>query len=129
LKGEKEKMASITIKGAKYDLLFDMWALEQIESEFGGVKKMYDSLRGGDGTVNLSKAMATVFRILANSARDAAGLTTNVTGDEVRHVSVGKLTEAVHAAINEGMKAETQDGNEADDEVHDEYLEEIEKNV
>jgi hypothetical protein len=106
-----------------------MWALEQIESEFGGVKKMYDSLRGGDGTVNLSKAMATVFRILANSSRDAAGLTTNVTGDEVRHVSVGKLTEAVHAAINEGMKAETQDGNEADDEVHDEYLEEIEKNV
>ena len=39
-------MASITIKGKKYDLLFDMWALEQIEDEFGGVKEMQDSLQG-----------------------------------------------------------------------------------
>lgn len=121
-------MASITIKGTKYELLFDMWALEQIEKEFGGVKKMYESLRGGDGA-SLATAISTVFRILANSARDEAGLTANVTGEEVRHVSVGKLTKAVHEAIEEGMKSETTGGNEADDTVHDEYLEEIEKNV
>jgi len=120
-------MASIVIRGKKYNLLFDMWALEQIEQEFGGVKKMYESLRG-DGT-SMATAMSTVFRILANSARDAAGLTANVTGEEVRHTSVGKLTRAVHDAIEEGMKSETTGGNEADDDVHDEYLEEIEKNV
>lgn len=121
-------MASIKIRGTEYELLFDMWALEEIEKEFGGIKKMWENLRGGDGA-SLSKAMATVFKILANSARDAAGLATNVTGDEVRHVPVGKLTEAVHQAIEEGMKSETTGGNEADDEIHDEYLDEIEKNV
>jgi len=119
-------MASITIKGTKYELRFDMWALEQIEEEFGGVKKMYESLSGQGAS--LVKSMSVVFKILANSARDYAGLAPNVTGEEVRHTSVGKLTAAVHAAINEGMKAETSGGNEADDSVHDEYLEEIEKN-
>lgn len=119
-------MASITIKGVKYDLRFDMWALEQIENEFGGVKKMYESLAGKDAS--LVKSMSVVFRILANSARDYAGLKPNVTGEEVRHTSVGLLTRAVHEAIDEGMKAETANGNEADDQVHDEYLEEIEKN-
>ena len=120
-------MASITIRGEKYELLFDMWALEQIENEFGGVKKMYESLRGEGAS--LATAMRTVFKILANSYRDNAGLATNITGEEVRHVSVGKLTKAVHEAIEEGMKSETLGGNEADDEAHDEYLEEIEKNV
>jgi hypothetical protein len=121
-------MVSIVVKGKKYDLLFDMWALEQIEQEFGGVKKMYDSLHGNGEGLNMATAMSAIFRILANSARDAAGLTPNVTGDEVRHFSVGKLTKAVHAAIEEGMKSETTGGNEADDAVHDEYLDEIEKN-
>lgn len=121
-------MAKITIRGTDYELLFDMWALEQIEKEFGGVQKMYDNLRGNNGA-SLAKAMCTVFRILANSARDAAGLATNVTGDEVRHTPIGELTRAVHEAIEEGMKAETQNGNEADDDIHDEYLEEIEKNA
>ena len=119
----------ITIRGKRYELRFDMWALEQIEEEFGGVKKMLMSLHGAEGTV-LSKAMSTVFRILANSARDSAGLEPNVTGDEVRHVSVGLLTQAVHAAIDAGMKSETSGGNEADDNVHDAYEEEYdEKNV
>lgn len=121
-------MASIIIKGKKYDLLFDMWSLEQIEQEFGGVKAMYDGLRGADSR-SMAATMSTVFRILANSARDAAGLEPNVTGDEVRHTSVGKLTEAVREAIQEGMKSETTGGGEADDQVHDEYLDEIEKNV
>ena len=118
-------MASITIKGKKYDLLFDMWALEQIEDEFGGVKEMQDSLQGQGAS--LAKAMASVFRIMANSARDAAGLNPNVTGEEVRHVSIGQLTAAVHQAINEGMKSETAAGGEAVDGTHDGYLEEIER--
>ena len=121
-------MASVTIKGTKYDLLFDMWALEQIETEFGGVNKMLQNLHGGED-VSMTAALRTVFRILANCARDAQGLALNVTGDEIRHCPVGQLTAAVRKAIEEGMKSETTGGNEADDSVHDEYLEEIEKNV
>lgn len=52
-----------------------------------------------------------------------------MTGNEVRHTPVGLLTAAVKQAIEEGMKSETTGGNEADDTVHDEYLEELEKNV
>jgi len=121
-------MTSVTIRGKKYELRFDLWALEQIEEEFGGIKKMYENLGGGD-SASLVRALGTVFRILANSARDYAGLEPNVTGDEVRHEPVGKITAAIHAAINEGMHAETANGNEADDDIHDEYLDEIEKNV
>ena len=121
-------MASITIRGTKYELLFDMWSLEQIEKEFGGVRKMFEAMNGADGA-SLATAMSTIFRILANSARDAAGLAATVTGDEVRHTPVGLLTAAVKQAIEEGMKSETTGGNEADDAVHDEYLEELEKNV
>ena len=119
-------MTSIIVKGKKYDLLFDMWALEQIEEEFGGVKAMFESLNGNNGT-SLAKAMSAIFRILANSARDAAGLPTNVTGEEVRHMSIGKLTAAVHQAIDEGMKSETSAGGAADDETHDAYLDEIDR--
>ena len=36
-------------------------------------------------------------------------------------------TEAVQQAIAEGSKSETTGGNEADDTVHDVYLEEIER--
>ena len=50
----------------------------------------------------------------------------NVTGEEIRHCNVQKVSAAISAAVNEGMKSETTGGNEADDEVHDEYLDEIE---
>ena len=119
----------ITIRGKKYELRFDMWALEQIEEEFGGVKKMLENLRSTEGA-SLSRSMSTVFRILANSARDYAGLEPNVTGDEVRHVPVGELTKAVNAALDHGMKSETTGGNEADDEPQDALEEEYnEKNT
>ena len=128
-KAAKTPKPWIIIRGKKYELRFDVWALEQIEEEFGGVSNMMESLNGQGGAM-LSKAMVTVFRILANSARDYAGLEPNVTGDEVRHEPVGKLTEAVAAAIAAGRRSETTGGNEADDEIYDAYEDEYdEKNV
>jgi len=118
-------MASITIKGKKYPLRFDMYAMEQIEAEFGGLRPMFEALGGGEGA-SIVKALRSVFRILANSARNEMDLPENVTGEEIRHSSVKAVTDAVRAAIEEGMKSETTGGNEADDEIHDEYLEEIE---
>ena len=118
-------MASFTIKGKKYPLKFDMFAMEQIEEEFGGVKGMYEAMRGENG-VSVAKTMKTIFRILANSARNEMDLPENVTGDEVTHCNVHARSDAIAATITEAMHSETTGGNEADDDVHDEYLEEIE---
>lgn len=126
---EQTARPEVTIRGKRYPLRFDLWALEQIEEEFGGVSKMLTNLRGGEGTV-MSATIRTVFRIMANCARDYAGLAPNLTGDEVRHTAMGPLTAAIYAAIDRGMKAETSGGGEADDEPYDAYAEEYdEKNV
>ena len=119
-------MASLEINGKNYPLRFDMYAMEQVEEEFGGIRSMFESMRGSEGRQGVAKTLRTMFRILANSARNEMDLPENVTGDEIRHCSVQKVSDAIGAAINEGMKSETTGGNEADDEVHDEYLEEIE---
>ena len=53
-----------------------------------------------------------------------------MTGDEIKHADIDMIREvsaAVQQAITEGSKSETTDGNEADDEVHDMFLEEIER--
>ena len=118
-------MASFEIKGKVYPLKFDMYAMEQIEDEFGGVKAMYEAMRGENGK-SVAKAMKVIFRILANSARNERDLPESITGDEVVHCNVNRLSAAIAEAITEGMKSETTGGNEADDEVHDEYLEELE---
>ena len=118
-------MASITIKGKNYPLRFDMYAMEQVEEEFGGIRAMFEAMTGNNGQ-SVAKTLRIMFRILANSARNELDLPETVTGDEIRHCSVQKVTAAISEAVNEGMKSETTGGNEADDEVHDEYLDEIE---
>ncbi len=119
-------MASIVIKGKEYGLRFDMYAMEQIEEEFGSVKKAFEALREGKQL----KAMRIMFRIMANSYLSYNDKEETVTGDEIKHVSadaIKEIAEAVQNAIAEGSKSETTGGNEADDEVHDVYLEEIER--
>ena len=119
-------MASIKIREKEYGLRFDLYAMEQIEEEFGSVKDAFDQLREG----KLLKTTRILFKILANSYRSYNGEPENVTGDEIKHEGmeiVQKLSEAVKAAITEGSKSETTGGNEADDEKHDVYLEEIER--
>ena len=119
-------MASINIKGKEYGLRFDMYAMEQIEEEFGSVKNVFESLRDGKQL----KATRILFRILANSFLSYNGEKETVTGDEIKHADIEmirEISEAVQKAIAEGSKSETTGGNEADDEVHDVYLEEIER--
>ncbi len=125
----KEPKPEITLNGVKYRLRFDLYALEQVEEEFGGMREAFDSLRGGKGMVN---AIRKLFKILANCQRSMDGMPEDVTGEEIsKHESMAKLlevSEAVKAAINIGMKSETVDG-EADDEVHDGYAAEYEEKV
>ena len=119
-------MASIKIREKEYGLRFDLYAMEQIEEEFGSVKDAFDQLREG----KLLKTTRILFKILANSYLSYNGEPETVTGDEIKHEGmeiVQKLSEAVKAAITEGSKSETTGGNEADDEKHDVYLEEIER--
>lgn len=119
-------MASIIIKGKEYGLRFDLYAMEQIEEEFGSVKNVFDTLKGGKQL----KATRILFRILANSWLSFNGEEETVTGDEIKHADmkmIQEVSEAVQKAIAEGSKSETTEGNEADDDVHDIYLEEIER--
>lgn len=119
-------MASITIKGKEYGLRFDMYAMEQIEEEFGSVKKIFETLKDGKQL----KATRILFRILANSYLSYNDQEETVTGNEIKHADIEQIREisdAVQKAIAEGSHSETTGGNEADDEVHDVYLEQIER--
>ena len=118
-------MASIKINGKEYGLRFDLYAMEQVEETFGSVKKAFDALREGKQL----KTTRLLFKILANSYLSFNGQEETVTGDEIKHADMNMvmlISEAVKAAIAEGSKSETTGGNEADDEVHDMYLEQIE---
>ena len=119
-------MAGVTIGGKAYGMRFDMYAMEQIEEEFGSVKAVFETLRNGKQL----KATRILFKILANSYLSYNGQEETVTGDEVKHADmdmIREISEAIQQTIAEGSKSETTNGNEADDTVHDLYLEEIER--
>ena len=120
-------MASIEINGKRYGLRFGLYAMEQVEEEFGSMKTAFEALREGKQL----KTTRLLFKILANSYLSYKGEEETVTGKEIMHAGmedVVKISNAVKQAIEEGSKSETTGGNEADDEIHDAYLEEIERN-
>lgn len=119
-------MAKATVNGVEYELRFDLDAMEQVEDAFGSLKEMFTLLREGRQQV---RTVRTMFVILANSASDYVGDGRKVDEKALKHLPLEKLKElgdAIRAALEEGMHAETVDGNEADDNVHDGYLAEIE---
>ena len=120
-------MAKVTIGEKEYGLRFDLYSMEQIEEEFGGVQTVFNTLKEGKHQIKTTRML---FRILANSYLSYNGQEETVTGDEIKHAGmdmIRNISEAVQAAIAEGSKSETTGGNEADDEVHDMFLEEIER--
>ncbi len=120
-------MAAITINGVTYDLRMDVHAMEKIEKEFGDLKEAMRQFRGENRKISTVKAM---FRILANSGRWKEGKPEDVTGEEIGGCNLGDmslLAEALNKTLEEAMHAETVGGNAADDEVHDEYMEELER--
>ena len=123
---KQEKKPEVRINGQLYRLRFDLWALEQIEEEFGGVREAFQQLRGA----KMSTAVRKLFRILANCQRNLDGMPEDVTEDVIsRHTSMAKLAEisgAIQAAVEKGMESET-NGGEADDEVHDALAEEYDQ--
>ena len=117
-------MIKLKIGECEYGLRMDMYAMEMIEEEFGGLKEMFEKVQAGGG-----KTVRSIFRILANAHLAYLGKDETVTGDEIKHLRVAAMAgigNAIRAAVEEGMKSETTDGEEADDEVFDVYLQEIE---
>lgn len=117
-------MVKLKVGENEYALRLDMYAMEMIEDEYGSMTEMFEELKK-----NRTKDVRTLFRILANAALAYEEKEENVTGDELKSLRVAAVTgisRAIQAAIQEGMKSETTDGAEADDEVFDVYLAEIE---
>lgn len=117
-------MVKLKIGEQEYGLRMDMYAMEMIEDEFGGMDELF---KGMEKTS--AKMVRKLFRILANAALAYEGKPETVTGDEMKQLRLSALngiSVAIRAAIDEGMKAETVGGEKADDEVYDVYLAEIE---
>ena len=117
-------MIKLKVGDKEYGLRMDMYAMEKIEDEFGSMKEMFERINSG-GT----KTIMQLFRILANAQLAFEGKEETVTGDELKHLRVAAaagIGNAIRAAVEEGMKSETTDGAEADDEVYDVYLSEVE---
>ena len=117
-------MVKLRIGETEYGLRMDMYAMELIEDEFGSMKDMFDQIQAGG-----SKAIRKLFKILANAQLAYEGKEETVTGYELRRLRVAAaagIGQAIRAAVEEGMKSETTDGAEADDEVFDVYLSELE---
>lgn len=116
-------MAKIRIKGVEYKLRFDLSAMEAVEDEFGSLKAMFEALRAESGQVKLLRKLLT---IMLNCQLDFEGSEKRFTEGELKHLPTTAMAVAKQA-LQDGMKAETVDGGEADDDVHDGYLEEIER--
>ncbi len=118
-------MVKLRIEGKEYGLRMDMYAMEKIEEDFGSLEELFDKLK-----TNSTKAIRILFRALANSELSFEGKEETVTGDELKRLRVSAIAgigRALKVAVEEGMKSETTGGAEADDEVFDVYLDEIER--
>lgn len=116
-------MTTVRIENRDYELRFDLYAMERVEEEFGGMREMLSELSGGKQVSALKK----VFRIMGNSALSWRGWEESLTGQEILRLTVAEMADvsrALQAEIKKSMKKETADGNEADDESHDLYTDE-----
>lgn len=119
-------MAKVNIGKENYDLVLSLYAMEQIETEFGNLKTALEQFRAGAHNIKVVKAM---FRILANAGLHAKGQPETVTGEEIANMGLKGLEQislALNTALEESMRAETVGGGEADDDAADVYAEQLE---
>ena len=119
-------MTHVTINGKVYGLRFDLGALETVEQEFGDLKYVFEKLQEGEDRLGTIKRM---FVIMANCQRGFDGEAEDVTVEALRHAplsAIKQIGDATIEAVKASLRVETANGGEADDDVHDGYLEEIE---
>ena len=124
-------MERIRIGEKEYEIVFNMYSMELIQEKYGHVQEIIQRITGSkELEVRLTKEL---FVILANTARHEKGEPEDVTGRDLERMHFedwkkAMIREMVVIEIAAGMKSETTGGNEADDENHDVWLEEEEKN-
>ena len=117
-------MAKITIRGKEYDLRVNLWVTEQIEEKYGDFSEAMKKFRK-QRKVSQVKEM---FAVLANAGRMHAGKPMDVRPgdlDDCNLHDLERIAKAMGEAMDEGMKAETVNGAEADDQSADVYAEEM----
>jgi hypothetical protein len=118
-------MVRVKIGDKEYGLRLDLDAVEKIQDEFGDMGDAVNKMKKSN-----VKAIRTLFKIMANSALAFEGKEETVTGEELKKLKIAAMpgiSKAFERAIEDGMRSETTGGAEADDEVYDVYLAEIEE--
>lgn len=117
----------VDIGGKSYDLAMSLYAMEQIEDEFGDLKEAMSKFRGKGGGVKMVKKM---FRIMGNAALHAKKQPETLTGKELDNLGLAglnKVAQALRQVMDESLHAETVNGGLADDEAVDVYAEQMEE--
>lgn len=117
-------MSKVTVKGEEYELLLDLNAMEYLEDLFDGDSAKAVAALRGKGFRNTRK----LFVAMANSGFDHQKKDKHIGLADLDHLGVGeiaRMTDAIAEAEIEGYRADTVNGA-ADDEKHDDVLEEIE---
>ena len=117
-------MAKITIRGKEYDLRVNLWVTEQIEEKYGDFSEAMQKFRK-QRKVSQVKEM---FAVLANAGRMHAGKPMDVRPADLNDCNLHdleRIAKAMGEAMDEGKKAETVNGAEADDQSADVYAEEM----
>ena len=118
-------MAKITIKGREYDLRVNLWVTERMEEEYGDFSEAMKNFRKQRKVSQVKK----MFAILANAGQMHAGKPADVKPEDLDDCNLhdlDRIAKAMGQAMEEGMRAETVNGGEADDEVADGYAAELE---
>ena len=119
-------MAKVKISGKEYDLRMSLWASDRIQEEYGDIQQAMNKFRKEKSTAMVKK----MFVILANAGRKYAKQPMDVTEEVLEDCTLGDISEisvAMRQAMDETMKAETVNGNEADDEPADAFAAELEQ--
>ena len=118
-------MARITIRGKEYDLRVNLWVTEQMENEYGDFSEAMKTFR----KQRKISQVKTMFAMLANAGRMHAGKPMDVRPEDLDDCNLhdlDRIAQAMGQAMEEGMRAETVNGNEADDEAADAFALELE---
>lgn len=116
-------------RGKEFPMILDLYALEKIEEELGGMTEVQKCLRSGKQFITIRK----LFRIFANAGLEWMDQEETVTGDEIKRATVDEMKEladVIRMIITAGEYSETKAGEVAGDEKVDLYHdEEDEKNA
>ena len=124
-------MEKITVGGQDYELVFSMYTMELIEEKYGKVREIINRItRSEKPEIRLTREL---FVMMVKTALWEKGLPEEVDDRPLRKLHFEDynrlfIRPLMVIEIARGMKSETTGGNEADDEKHDAWLEEDEKN-